>query len=178
MSVRLVILGLLHDRPLYGYEIKHIIEEYMGDWTSIAFGSIYFALEKLCEEKCVEVAATEQFGNRPSRNVYKITSLGEDQFLCLLRESWQSIERVYYEVDICLFFLDRLSTSEVKGYLRNRLIKLEHVLEHLYTHKAEKMSDPYVPAQARAIFEHSRVHIQSEYDWTKELLESMENEKM
>jgi len=50
MSVRLVILGLLCDRPLYGYEIKQIIEEHMGDWTSIAFGSIYFALDKLAEE--------------------------------------------------------------------------------------------------------------------------------
>ena len=49
MSVRLVLLGLLHERPLYGYEIKQIIEEHMGDWTSIAFGSIYFALDKLAE---------------------------------------------------------------------------------------------------------------------------------
>jgi len=49
MSTRLVILGLLRERPLYGYEIKHVIEDHMGDWTSIAFGSIYFALGKLTE---------------------------------------------------------------------------------------------------------------------------------
>jgi DNA-binding PadR family transcriptional regulator len=45
MSTRLVILGLLRERSLHGYEIKHIIQDHMGDWTSIAFGSIYFALK-------------------------------------------------------------------------------------------------------------------------------------
>ena len=62
MSTRLVILGLLRDRPLYGYEIKHIIEEHMGDWTSIAFGSIYFALNKLAEEDFIEKTGTTQEG--------------------------------------------------------------------------------------------------------------------
>ena len=104
MSVRLVLLGLLHERPLYGYEIKQIIEEHMGDWTSIAFGSIYFALDKLSEEKLVEKVSVEQSGNRPSRIIYQITPTGEEEFLQLLRESWQNIEREYYEVDICLFF--------------------------------------------------------------------------
>ncbi|PKO14362.1 MAG: hypothetical protein CVU39_15105 [Chloroflexi bacterium HGW-Chloroflexi-10] len=54
MIVRLVILGLLRDRPLYGYEIKQVIEEHMSDWTSIAFGPIYFALDKLVEKGFVK----------------------------------------------------------------------------------------------------------------------------
>jgi len=54
MSTRLVILGLLNERPLYGDEIKQNIEEYMGDGRSIAFGSITFALDKLAEESYVD----------------------------------------------------------------------------------------------------------------------------
>ena len=67
MSTRLVILASLRDQPLHGYEIKQIIEEHMGDWTNIAFGSIYFALGKLAEEGMIEKIATEKEGNRPSR---------------------------------------------------------------------------------------------------------------
>ena len=85
MTVRLVILGLLRERPLHGYEIKQIIEEHMGDWTSVAFGSIYFALDKLAEERFVEKIAVEQKGNRPSRSVYQMTAAGRDEFLRLLR---------------------------------------------------------------------------------------------
>ena len=88
MSTRLVMLGLLRERPLYGYEIKHIIEEHMGDWTNIAFGSIYFALGKLAEEGFIEQVAVEQEGRRPSRSVYQITEEGRDEFLRLLREVW------------------------------------------------------------------------------------------
>ena len=70
MTVRLVILGLLRQRPLYGYEIKQIIEEHMSDWTSIAFGSIYFALDRLADEKFVEKVNVEQDNKRPARSVY------------------------------------------------------------------------------------------------------------
>ncbi len=174
MTVRLVLLGLLHQRPLYGYEIKHIIEDHMGDWTSIAFGSIYFALDKLAEEKFVEKVATEQTGNRPSRSVYQITQAGEEEFKRLLRDSWQRVEQEYYEIDICLFFMDRLTHQEIKNYLQTRLSKLEDTLGHLTGHEAEQMQNPQVPPQARAIFSHSRFHLQSEVEWTREVLASMD----
>ena len=61
MSVRLVLLGLLLDGPKYGYELKHIIEDHMGDWTSIAFGSIYFALDKLSKEEFIEKVGVEYY---------------------------------------------------------------------------------------------------------------------
>ncbi len=173
MSVRLVLLGLLHERPLYGYEIKQIIEEHMGDWTSIAFGSIYFALDKLSEEKFVEKAAVEQAGNRPSRIVYQITPAGEEEFLRLLRESWQNIERQYFDVDICLFFLNRLPHVEIKKYLHDRLAQLEGNLAYLKAHEDAEMSNPEIPPQARAIFSHTRVHLQAELDWTRDLLNSL-----
>jgi DNA-binding PadR family transcriptional regulator len=94
MSTRLVILGLLRDQPLHGYEIKQIIEEHMGDWTSIAFGSIYFALGKLSEEGLIEMAVTEKKGNRPSRSVYQITESGRSEFLRLLKEVWRDRKSV------------------------------------------------------------------------------------
>jgi DNA-binding PadR family transcriptional regulator len=175
MSVRLVLLGLLHDQPLYGYEIKQIIEEHMGDWTSIAFGSIYFALDKLSEEKLVEKVSVEQMGNRPSRIVYQITPAGEEEFLRLLRESWQNIERQFFDVDICLFFLNRLPTAEVNKYLRARLAQLEGSLNYLKLHEKTEMSNPEIPPQAKAIFNHTRVHLQAELEWTKDLLNSLHN---
>ena len=86
MSVRLVLLGLLRDQPMHGYEIKQTIEDRMGDWTSIAFGSIYHALAKLTDEGMIEKAGVEQEGNRPSRTIYQITESGQAEFTRLLRE--------------------------------------------------------------------------------------------
>ncbi len=173
MSVRLVLLGLLQERPLYGYEIKQIIEEHMGDWTSIAFGSIYFALDKLAEEGFVEKVATEQKGNRPSRSVYQVTADGKTEFLRLLRETWQTVQQDYYEIDICLFFLNSLSIEEVSGYLSARLTRLEKSLGYLEEHETEQFQNPYIPPQARAIFNHTRLHLKSEVEWTRQVLVSM-----
>jgi DNA-binding PadR family transcriptional regulator len=173
MSVRLVLLGLLHERPLYGYEIKQIIEEHMGDWTSIAFGSIYFALDKLSEEQFVEKIAVEQSGGRPSRSVYQITPAGETEFIRLLREGWQNVERQYFELDVCIFFLHRLPVEEIQTYLQARIVRLETTLKYLNEHEAAQMRDPEIPAQARAIFDHSRVHIASELAWTQGVVKEL-----
>jgi len=108
MSTRLVILGLLKDQSLHGYEIKQIIEEHMGDWTSIAFGSIYFALGKMSEEGLIKKVATEKEGNRPSRSIYQITATGRKEFLRLLREVWSEFERQYFGIDIGLAFMSAL----------------------------------------------------------------------
>lgn len=173
MSVRLVILGLLREKPLYGYEIKQIIEEHMNDWTSIAFGSIYFALDKLTEEKFVEKIGVEQPGKRPSRSVYQITDSGRDEFLQLLRNGWNEVEREFFAIDICLFFLDSLPREEVIQYLQQRIQIYQATLTHLQEHRTEQMSRPEVPALARTIFDHSQAHIQTEFNWLTDLLENI-----
>lgn len=175
MTVRLVILGLLRQRSLYGYELKHIIEDHMGDWTSIAFGSIYFALDKLAEEGFIEKIGIEQEGKRPSRSVYEITQAGRDEFLRLLREGWQKIEQQYYDLDIYLFFLNSLPLTEVKEYLRLRQTVLQETLKHIQSHRAEQLSNPQVPRLAGAIFDHSIAHTQAELDWLTGLLEKIES---
>jgi DNA-binding PadR family transcriptional regulator len=174
MSTRLVILGLLRERPLYGYELKQIIEEHMGDWTNIAFGSIYFALGKLAEEGFAEQVAVEQEGKRPSRSVYQITEAGQAEFLRLLREVWSEVERHYYTIDIGLAFMDALPSEEVEGYLQGRIAQLEGIMQHIGKHKTEQMAQPEVPAQAAAVFDHSLAHFQAELDWTRDLLNRVE----
>lgn len=174
MSVRLVILGLLRERPLYGYELKQIIEERMGDWTSIAFGSIYFALRKLAEEGSIEKVATEKAGARPSHTIYQITDAGREQFLRLLREMWRKVERQYFPFDIGLFFLEALPIEEVKGYLQERIAQLEWVLQHVSEHKAEEMAHEEVPRYAAAIFDHTLAHVNAELEWTRDVLARIE----
>jgi DNA-binding PadR family transcriptional regulator len=174
MTVRLVILGLLRERPLYGYEIKQIIEEHMSDWTSIAFGSIYFALDKLAEEQFVDKLDVEQENKRPARSVYQINKKGQEEFLRLLRESWQQMERQFFALDICLFFQESLPLVEIKAFLQQRVAQLEGTLTYLNAHQQEALADQHAPRSAVAIFEHSRVHFQAELAWTRDLLAQVE----
>jgi DNA-binding PadR family transcriptional regulator len=146
----------------------------MGDWTNIAFGSIYFALRKLAEEGFIEQAATEREGGRPSRSVYRITVAGKKEFLRLLREIWRGMERQYFSIDVGLAFSDALPVEEVKGYLLARIVSLESILESLQTHGAEQLSRNKVPRSAASVFEHSRLHFHAELSWTRGVLAEME----
>jgi len=175
MSTRLVILGFLRGRPLYGYEIKQMIEQIMGDWTNIAFGSIYFALRKLAEEGFIEKLGTEQEGSRPSRTVYQITKAGREEFLRLLREVWREVERQYYTFDIGLSFMSALPIEEVKATLRERIKRLEQTIQHIEAHRAEQLADVHVPSNMTAsVFDHHLLHFNAELDWTRDLLEKVE----
>ena len=170
MSTRLVILGLLRERPLYGYEIKQIIEQHMGDWASIAFGSIYFALGKLAEEGFIEKVATEKAGSRPSRSIYQITEAGQAEFLRLLRDVWGEVERHYFTFDVGLFFVEALPIEEVKAHLHGRVAQLEAIVQHVTAHRAEQLTHEDMPRLAAAIFDHSLAHFQAELAWTQDLL--------
>jgi DNA-binding PadR family transcriptional regulator len=175
MSTRLVILGFLRGRPLYGYEIKNMIERIMGDWTNIAFGSIYFALRKLAEEGYIEKLGTEQEGSRPSRTVYQITDAGREEFLHLLRQVWREVERQYFAFDIGLSFMSALPIEEVKGYLQERVRRLKHTIHHIEAHRAEQLADVHVPPHlTAAVFEHHLLHFSAELEWTRNLLERVE----
>lgn len=174
MSVRLVILGLLRQQPLHGYELKQIIEDEMEDWTSIAFGSIYFALGKLAEEGMIKHIATEQENNRPSRYIYEITKAGQKEFLRLLRETWSEIERHYFALDIGIAFMDALPLEEIKGYLNNRVKVLEGILQNLDAHQKVQLDRAEVPKSAALIFDHSHAHLMAEFAWTRDVLLKIE----
>lgn len=165
MSTKLVILGLLRRRQLYGYEIKHMIEDHMGDWTSIAFGSIYFALKKLRETGLVEEVGVEQQGNRPSRTVYAITDAGRAEFGRMLRELWSTPEHRYYDFDIALFFSDGLEPGEAGRLVDQRVGILRSVLGETELHREEQMQNEHVPPIARAIFDHAIAHLKAEISW-------------
>ena len=169
MSTRLVILGLLQNHPMYGYELKSMIEDHMADWTSIAFGSIYFALNKLSEEGLIVKVATEQEGNRPSRTIYEITDEGRMEFMTLLRRQWTEMKQEYYDFDIALFFQEYLSTAEIISMMNGKIKGLEAAIKHLESHRAESLTNTEVPRTAAAIFDHSLIHMKAELEWLNSL---------
>jgi len=146
----------------------------MADWTSIAFGSIYFALDKMAEDGLVKKVGTEQKGGRPSRSVYQITEEGRAEFMRLLRQVWREAERSYFALDIGLFFMPALPLDEIKGCLRDRVMQLDAWLRRLFAHRAEQLALAETPRLAAAIFDHAQAHLQAELDWTIDLLEKIE----
>lgn len=164
-NIRLVLLGVLCMKPMHGYEIKHMIEDHMGDWTDIKFGSIYFSLSKLAEEDNIEVVEESRQGNRPSRTIYRITDKGRQEYLRLLRKLFTSDNRTLYSLDIGIFFIKDLPKEEAAKYLDEQISKTAGTIEYLNKHFQQLRDNPNVPKQADLIVNHSLKHTQAEYAW-------------
>ena len=75
-------------------EVRRELESWRAErWANIAYGSIYFALNKMAEEGLIEVVDTDQAGKGPARTTYVVTKAGEDEFQRLLRETWWETRR-------------------------------------------------------------------------------------
>jgi DNA-binding PadR family transcriptional regulator len=90
------ILGLLHDSPMHGYELRKRLNTVLGTFRAIAYGTLYPCLKSLhergwiAEEEPEQVAAAAAAGSKRSRIVYKLTAQGKERFQELLTESGPS----------------------------------------------------------------------------------------
>lgn len=74
--IHLAVLGFLHERPMYGYEIQDEIKHReMEHWAGIRLSSVYKALHTLEERKHVTGQQVEA-GNNPNRTVYTLNNSG------------------------------------------------------------------------------------------------------
>ncbi len=163
-KVDLLILGLLMDRPMHGYEISQVIaNEEISAWLSISLTSIYYALNKLKKNSLI-VETVHKSETSPERSVYHLTEKGRATFFDLMDKSLASAERPYFDFDLGVYFINRLPQQRVtqlldkrRRFLREWAASLEASLaaEH---EKAE--SSPKL-----VILEHSRAYLKVEQEW-------------
>ena len=109
------ILGLLHDRPRHGYELKRALGD-LGFWQ-VSFGSLYPALRRLEKQGLIE--ATKGEGRRKS---YRMTETGQVRFGELLTEADDGSDR---EFQLRLAFFGYLEPQRRLGVLEDRRTALQ-----------------------------------------------------
>lgn len=75
-STSLLVLQLLHERDMYGYELVKEIEKRSEHHLQIKEGSLYPGLHKLEKQEYIEAYWQEQ-EKGPARKYYRITKAGE-----------------------------------------------------------------------------------------------------
>jgi DNA-binding PadR family transcriptional regulator len=163
------ILGLLFEKPLYGYTIEKIIEERgMRHWTDIGFSSIYYVL-KCLERRNLIVSSCRQQENKPSRKVYTITLEGEQQMRAKVSSLLSQNQRIVSPFDLGVAHLQLLSTSETIACLNERIKALDIAIEHIKTHRIqhEKTKNPYF---LLALSDRALAHLCAERSWVEKFI--------
>jgi len=169
MSVQLAILGFLREKDFYGYELKKVMERFMGDWTDIKFGSIYYALERLAHENLVEPVRREKEGSNPARTVYRITDKGRAAFLVMLEENLTKIHKFFMPLDMGLFFGWHVDRNRMVEILRGRAEMMKATIQFLTDQKSFMARNPHLPEIVMMLEKHQVTHLQAEYEYLIEL---------
>ena len=110
----LVILSLLAERPMHGYEVNATLEDRnIRDWAPVSRPQIYYSLDKLTSLGLIRVGVDESPAAGPERRVFETTAAGRDRladalesrhwvhnrvhqpFLIWLALSWQARSRTF-----------------------------------------------------------------------------------
>ncbi len=151
---RLMILGLLSNRAMTGYEIQQELQLYHTDqWAGILSGSVYHALKKLEQEGMIELDLIEKTGNR-SKASYKLTETGNAELYKLLADSLKESSAVYpTTLYTGLTFLHMLTKDKAIEAIEIQKNNLEKELDGMKLGKKEKESAFHMPEHINAIFD-------------------------
>lgn len=126
----LLFLGLLKDGPKHGYEIKRLIEEDLSRFVGLNIKSIYYPLKKM-EKLGLINKEPDRSGNYPEKHVYSLTDKGNDIFAHLITESFLSIKRPYFDIDLSLYFLEYVDKTIARRQLRGRILFLKKIISQI-----------------------------------------------
>jgi len=126
----ILFLGLLMEHPKHGYDIKRQIEDELVPFIGLEIKSIYYPLKKI-EEAGLIRKETGREGNWPQKVVYSITPKGRKKFEQLITQSFLSVERPYFQMDLSLYFLQYIDKNVAKKRLKTRLVLLKKIRKHL-----------------------------------------------
>lgn len=169
MERELLLLGMLREQAMHGYQLHELIEGHLGGSVQIKKSTTYNLLSKMTDTGWV-TSSEEQAGNRPPRRVYTITAEGEGAFLELVRQSLAEYKPMDHLGSIGLAFLDAVPRSESIELLRQRRISVEQLL-------VATQSQVEHAGSMQMMIENQIRHVSVELEWLDEVIGRIEDQR-
>ena len=167
-KVEVVVLGLLAETPLHGYDLlERFRSRSMGFWVEVGKASVYQALKRLDREGSISGKAQEG-DEGPDRRVYRITRAGRDRLRRGLAERFASLQPYETDAGLALGFVHLLSPTDARKAADARERSVRDLLEAVSTELARTVSGPG-PARAvsTAMLQRQAALAKAELAWLK-----------
>jgi DNA-binding PadR family transcriptional regulator len=173
-ATRLLILGVLRQlQPAHGYSIRQRLESWQVDeWANVAYGSIYFALNKMAKEGFVEEVGTAPSENHSTRVTYIVTDRGEEEYLRLLREHWSERKPLVDPFLAALAFMPSLPEDEILQLLHRRIASARKDAEAL---EAMSRSPEVWPRHVGELLLLTAARARAEIEWSEAAIEKVQH---
>ena len=169
MTYRLILLGLLAERPHYGYELQQAIaHRNFAEYVRLSGGGLYYHLRKLCAEGHIAEEAVARSGNYPDRHTYRITAQGQTYLYQLLRETLDDVagRRQYDPLDAALALGGLLPPREIVARLQRQVDQLRaQVVVLAALDQLQSVLPQYVDLYGQLIVEHAIHRLTGGINW-------------
>ncbi len=170
-ALELAVLGLLHDAPMHGYELRKQLNSLLGWGRVLSYGTLYPCLKALGKAGYIVADETEGIagrGGRRARIVYKLTAEGKEHFASSLEDSGPAT----WDDDnfgVRFAFFARTDSPTRVRILEGRRSRLEDRLEsvRLSAQRGREKVDSYTLELQR----HGLESVEREVRWLTELID-------
>ena len=165
-ALEMAVLGLLHESPLHGYELRKRLNLLLG-WTRLlSYGSLYPALKRMLRAGLVTEVATVSPGvSRRQRIVYQITPAGSEYFAGKITDvgpsAWED-----EDFNMRFAFFSRTDSEVRLRILEGRRSRLQERLDRARTNRGPAGTDRYISELQR----HSIESVEREVRWLTDLI--------
>lgn len=168
--LELAILGLLHESPMHGYELRKRLTGLLGPFRAFSYGSLYPALKRMQANHLIaEENGMEGPVLRRGRKVYRLTPLGQTRFTELVADTGPA----NYSDDgfgVHLAFFSRTPAEARMRILEGRRRQVEERREGL--RDAVGRASGQINRYTRGLHELSLESSEREVRWLNELIAS------
>ena len=163
------VLGLLHESPMHGYELRKRLNATLGAFRAFSYGSLYPCLKGLLAAGLVtEQAQLPEAAGKRSRIVYQLTAEGKEHFASLLDESGPSAwDDEGFGVHFAFF--GRTAAQTRLRILEGRRSRLEERVDGFRAALAR--SRERVDTYTLALHQHGLESVEREVRWLSELID-------
>jgi DNA-binding PadR family transcriptional regulator len=169
-TLELAVLGLLHESPMHGYELRKQVNGVLGWSRLLSYGSLYPALKKMLKTGWIaeHVTAPEPGAtSRRLRIVYELTPAGDDRFKGLMADvgpsAWEDDN-----FDVRFAFFGRTDMEARLRILEGRRSRLQERLERVQRQleRTQQQMDRY----AMELQRHGMESVEREVRWLSDLI--------
>ena len=168
-TLELAVLGLLHDAPMHGYELRKQLTGLLGWGRVLSYGTLYPCLKALTAHGLIASDTDGAAARKRNRIVYRLTADGKERFTELVAESgptsWED-----GSFDIRFAFFSRTDVRTRVRILEGRRSRLEERVDNVKAslQRSRERMDEYT----LALQQHGLESAEREVRWLTELIDA------
>ena len=165
MERKLLLLGMLRDHEMHGYQINEMVDIHLGSSVQLTKPTAYRLLNQMADDGLI-LFKEEQEGKRPPRRVYSITPQGEEEFQNTLRQCLANYQSPEHHSTVCLAYINQIPEGEAAELLGQRRNMIEESLAGL-------ISGDMHHGSFQLVIDNQVIHLKAELEWLDNVLDMM-----